>query len=546
MAEIEIENTELTRGHKRYDSKVKNLEGIFAKLQNVLDISEYEREFQQIKIDVFNDSSISNDSFQEVQMSDMQLDYEHFALMPYMNKLDDLLKRVEIELNPFYELHLLTTRLDIKISKISWDNIDEIIKNAKELIDAINSLNTHDIKEKKILIDKAYKTVYSAIMHEEIFDRSDVLAYVNYLKNPANRENLGRLLENDLKNINRIDLIEEDLRTIKTEGLGYDYLNSDFVRKVSRKTVGEQNSEYQERKRKAIEDISSKVKAFSDKKNSLTSELKDNKSTIRIFSFKRSLLITKVLLFFAIPVIAFNVGKMIGKNASDKITEYKTITRTIDLNTGKLIGEPSEIFDEKETTYVATVMECSPWRKNPAGVGYIRNVTAYEYIVPEDAPEDYHVTAEDLIGNTLEKYKYVESKNSLDNGDSTTDSTVMITETYQDKNDTQKSTKYILPFSIVGAGIGIAIDVALVLLGIYGLSKTIDMFEELNDEIRTYKLSNQEIKDKLKKMKEDAIPLQEEYNEVVRNFGSWGDELIIPEIDSSWITQSGMKRTRKK
>lgn len=78
-----------------------------------------------------------------------------------------------------------------------------------------------------------------------------------------------------------------------------------------------------------------------------------------------------------------------------------------------------------------------------------------------------------------------------------------------------------------------AIDVALILLGIYSFARTIEKFEELNDDIRAYKLSNKEIKDKLNKIKEDAIPIQKEYNEVVRNFGSWGYELIIPEIDPS-------------
>ena len=60
-----------------------------------------------------------------------------------------------------------------------------------------------------------------------------------------------------------------------------------------------------------------------------------------------------------IPIITFNAGKSIGKVTSDKITEYKTITRTIDLNSGKIIGDSYEIYDYcfAECEYLTS--ECS-------------------------------------------------------------------------------------------------------------------------------------------------------------------------------------------
>ena len=241
-----VENIEITRGYKEYDSKIKNLEGIFAKTEKILDISKYKEEFQQIQDEVNKDSRLSN----KMMFSDMQLDYEGYIFSPYIKRLDDLTNKIEEELLPFYELYLLTTKIDIEISKITAENIGEIIQSTISLINALNALNTHNKKEKNNLIEKAYQTIYSVIMYEEIFDRSDILSYINHLNIPTNKENIGRLLTNDLKKMNETDLIEEDLRTIKTEGLGYDYLNSDFIRKVSRKTVGENNSEYQERKRK--------------------------------------------------------------------------------------------------------------------------------------------------------------------------------------------------------------------------------------------------------------------------------------------------------
>lgn len=536
----EIENNELNRGHKEYDSKVKNLEGIFNKIQNILDITEYKKELEQIQFEVSNDSSLSNDML----FASMQMDYEGFAYGSYNKRLDDLLRKVEEELLPFYELYLLSSKIDIQIANVTCNNIGDTIQSAKKLIDAVNTLNTHNIIDKNNLIDRAYKSIYSVIMYEEIFERSDILDYINHLNVHANRENIGRLLEKDLKNLSKSDLIEENLRTIRTEGLGYDYLNADFVRKVSRKTVGETNSEYQERKRQAILDITSKIKHFQTKKDELLSELQNSKDTLLKFYFSRSLIATKALSLVLIPIIAYSAGKAIGKSASDKITEYSTITRTIDLNTGEIIGEPVEVFDERETTYVATVMECSPWRKNPTGLGYIRNIVAYEYIVPENVSEDYHVTSEDLVGNVLEKYRYVESKDDLEENDSTLESTILITETYQDKSKNQKSTRYIVPYTVVGTCIGIIFDLAL-LLKVYGFEKTKIKLENLNKEIQEQKLTHKEIRVRLKNMSDEALQLQNEYNEVVKKYGTLRDQISI-EDDYSWLVQNEAKRIRRK
>lgn len=525
---------DLTRGRKEYDSKIKNLEGIFSKVENILDISIYKEELQSIKNIVNNNPDLSKN----MTFNSMQMDYEAFIYSEYNEKLDNLTKKIENKLIPFYNLYILSSKIDIQLSKINIDNIGEIIQNTKLLIDSLNSLNAHNKEDKKYLVDKAYKTIYSVIMHEEIFERSDILAYINYLNIPINKENIGRLLSLDLKKMEEEYLIDEDLRTIKNEGLGYDYLNPDFIRKLSLKTVGEKNSEYQKRKKQAISEITTKVNNFSNQKNESLSQLSHNNNHIKNLKINKSLLIGKVLSLVLIPIITFNAGKSIGKITSNKITEYKTITRTIDLNSDKIIGDIYEIYDENLTTYVATVLECSPWRLNPTGIGYIRNVTAYEYTVPNTTNQDYHLKIEDFKENAIEKYKYIESKDILEYTDSTTNSTILVTETYQNKEDNQKSTKYIIPFSIVGISIGIVIDVLLVLLKIYDLEKIKRLLEDLNYEIQKDKLNNQEIINRLNKMKEDAIELQNEYNNVVKKYGTLGDNFIIPEINTSSETEN--------
>ncbi len=527
-----LENLDSTRGRKEYEAKVKNLEGIFNKLHNILDISEYEDKFNQIKTDVSNSVNFSTVMISE----DMKLDYEDYALIPYTKRLDELLKEVETNLIPFYELHLLISKVNIQISEISLDNIFEVISNTKSLIDLVNSLNTNDNRNKNKLVDKAFDTIYSVILYEELFDKSDILIYINYLNIPFNKENIGRLLSRDLNKLSEKDLIDEDLRTIKTEGLGYDYLNEDIVRKVSRKTVGEKNSEYQERKKQAIDFISLKVKSFEDKYRDTKEKLNSNQDFLEKLRLRRKLItakfLSKALPFVLIPVITFSVGNSVGKKLSNNITEYKTITRTVDLNTGKVIGEPKEIYDERETTYVATIMEYSPYKKDLTGSGYISNVIAYEYVVPQDIDDDFHLTLEDIDKSVKkEKYRFVDHKDALESTDSTSDYTIQIIETFQDKTQNRKSTKFILPFTILGIGLGVVADAILIYFKKFGFCETNELLLELSQDINDAKLNESQIKEEMALLKDESLLLQEDYNKVVKCYGSLENQLIIPEIE---------------
>ena len=46
-------------------------------------------------------------------------------------------------------------------------------------------------------------------------------------------------------------------------------------------------------------------------------------------------------------------------------------------------------------------------------------------------------------------------------------------------------------------------------------------------------------------MKDEALLIQEEYNGVVRDYGSLGNELVIPEIDTSMIYGNSRKLDKK-
>lgn len=537
-----IQKINLTTGQKGYDYRIKNLEGIFDKIENIFDVSEYKKRFLDIQNNVEKDDKVSKDDFLSLEMKE---NWENIVFTSYLKELDDLLVDLEEEYIPFYELYLLYTKINIKINSINNNNIGEIILDAKSLLDIMNNLNTHNIKEKNDLFNNSYEVIYKVIIYEEIFLRSDLLMYIKSLNIPTNIENIGRILSNDLKYLNDIDLIEDNLKNLKTEGLGYDYLNPEIIRIISRKTIGETNSEYQERKREAISNVSSKIKEFSHKKDTLFSTYTFGNKEIKEYSKRKALLTAKMCSLFIFPLTTLLTGNIIGKNVSNRITEYQTITRTIDLNTGEIIGEPNEVYDDVETTYVATIMEYSPWRANPTGSGYISNVTAYEYKVPENVPDDYHISQNDLTGNILEKYKFVEPKNELEKNDSTEESTIVVIETYQNKNVNRKSTKYIIPFTIGGALLGLAIEAILILTKVYDFKEIKKRFEYLNNELQNCKDRAKTLREEITKMKDEALLIQEEYNGVVRDYGSLGDELVIPEIDTSMIYGNSRKLDKK-
>ena len=92
LTKEQIENMNLTRGHKEYDSKVKNLEGIFKKIEQILDISKYKEAFLTITSEVNDNPNLSSKMLDDMHYNEMQLDYEGFTYGVYNKKLDDLTK----------------------------------------------------------------------------------------------------------------------------------------------------------------------------------------------------------------------------------------------------------------------------------------------------------------------------------------------------------------------------------------------------------------------------------------------------------------------
>ena len=260
------------------------------------------------------------------------------------------------------------------------------------------------------------------------------------------------------------------------------------------------------------------------------------------------MLISKACSIVLVPIITISAGGLIGKAKSDKITEYKTITRTVDLNTGNVIGDISSEYDDKVTTYAATVLVCDPWRKNPVGEGYVRNVKAYDYVSSSNTPfiatagdsqEGIHDTNRKVDSNIKFKYQYTEATDTLKIGENTTDKSTLVIETYQDKSDSRISTKYIIPFTIGGVVLGALLDVLAILLRVYNLNDIKRIMNRLNNQIESKNMNNECILEELNKLKEEALLIEDEYGNTARKYG-----MSVEKLESKRLEYEQLVRDR--
>lgn len=527
---------DISKAHEEYDAKVKNLEGIFKKVRGLFDVKKYEQELANIIAEVESNEELKK------EREYFQTDITYSILKGYIDRVDSIVEKLNEDYVPFYEIYLLSSKIDSMLSNVTADNIDEIISDTKALLEAMRKLNHEGKPERIKVIEDAYRTVYGVILHEEEFELSVILDYIKDKNSNIDRENLGRLIEKDINKLDIKDVFAEELEGIHKDGLGYDYLSKDFVSKLSKKVVGNPNSLYQERKRESIRRIADKAQDLQREKNRVVAKRELTKKELKNLRITMTKVYAKLLAFVLIPVMTYSAGKGIGRAISNNITEYQAITRTINAETKQIVDGPEITWEEQNTAYVASVIVKTPWRKNPAGVGYIRNATVYEYITPDDVSDDYHISVEDLEGNVLEKYGYIEPKDTLDATDSMTDVEVLITETYKG-NETRKSSKFVWPGAIVGLVSGLIIQVILGILlsqnGI-GINEIKMLLGELDEKIRDKKLTTKELTEEILKIKEKAMVLVTEHNDVVKKY-NLDSELLLPEIEE--LTAS-LKRKR--
>ena len=123
------ENINLGNKRKEYESKFLNIESILIKIEDVLDVSKFRDELDEIK----NRYNSYDESVQDYDLATMEL--------------DALYKKISDEVLPFYEMHLLTTKIENELKDIINNDIDEIIHSTKKLIDTLVSVSNCDNRD---------------------------------------------------------------------------------------------------------------------------------------------------------------------------------------------------------------------------------------------------------------------------------------------------------------------------------------------------------------------------------------------------------------
>lgn len=529
---------DLSFGLQRYTAAKKDLEGVIERISTLFNVSNYIDKLNDIDTRATNEIAYSP----KMPFEGMQLDSEGFMFDKYINELKLLKEEIERKYLIYYKISLLTNNLEKTLNQeIKLDNIGGFIDDAITLIDNINEIVSNNILDETSnnliadqIVNKAYYIVYKVLKYEELFERHDIFEYISKEGLKVNKETISRLITKDIRdnNINIEELLRSiELDNIDNEGLGLDYFRLDVIKEISRLTVGKVNKEYQARRQEAINYLVEKANSISRINKSLTNQKAENNAIIRKEQIASLIVAGWLVLSSSLPLSLGFGGYKWGKSKSDKIDLYQTTTCTRDLTTSNIIGDKEIIFDEVETTYVATIKECGPWRNNPTGNGFIREIVTYEYITPEDVEEGHRITEYKVGENAIKKYTYSEMKEKLDAADSKTDTVILITETYQDKNVTEKSKKYIIPFTLLGSVVGIAATIALNLCTNLGFDGATRELERLSESINAYKADNQQINKRIQSLVQESEQLMQKKKDVEYNFGSIKDEFIITNYD---------------
>ena len=460
----------------KFQNLTEEIEKNLEKIGQVVDVDDYYQELTEITSQVGdNNMTLSIDTFDSKKLK---------SSLP---KLDLLKKKIENEVEVFYNIDQTCTFLNDNL-ELKEEKIDQVTNVSIHLLSLLKRAKTNDKYDLENVYDNGLETLHKVLVQEQIYGRTTLVDKINGDRsNSVIKEKLFDHFVSDLQNIN--DPIAADIKNINGS-LNYNYLTTNIIDKIVESQFSQEKDTYLANKENKKRELQNAVTAYNRRYKELDGKLDDVKTDIRSVRLHRGLNKTKLLSYVLVPVLIIGGGYHLGKALSNRIDEYRTITRMVNPVTQEVVGTMSDIYDERETTYTSTLKIYEPWKKT--NEGYSRNVTAYV--------TDPSVTFVD--GNNLhEKYHYVEVKEKLEETDSTEESTTLLIETVQDKTDTRKSTKFIIPLTIA----------AVLLAGLF-------------DGVLGYNMGVESVQRALWRLKEELDRRKVDKASLVRQSGELSDE----------------------
>lgn len=489
-------------GAKQTEALIDNFYACLDKIDEMgdyVDITPYLNSFNSILDKLPEKKQIVSDTLNYNSSVNRENVREFIENLVYSSVNTDLIKltsKLQDEVGPVYNTYKLMRRINELILDSKDANIEKIEEYTIKLLKELKRLRLYESETIKVseLIKESYMTVFDTLLFEKTFGFNDILVYLKEDNDNYSREALSKILRSRvsryLKNgeLEKNDLDDDYINHLE-EGIGYDFLSSDFLGKISKIRFNKLYEELNNEKKYDKNSLSSKIDFYNYNKRLLERNLLEINNVIS--DNKKKLLSTLLSAspIVLVPGVVLSLSALLGIRKSYNTPSYQTITRTVDLNTGKQIGNDFIVYDDVKTSYVATVMIYDPWVENKLGSGYTREVYAYEYSIPSNVLEDYHISIDDIESGEDRmklKYQYTEHKEELDLNDSMEKTGVQVIETFQNKENSKPTTKYLMFHLIRGSiisAISIAIGWVLLHNALYGLNRRLNNIKyKIHDE----------------------------------------------------------------
>ena len=503
--------TEKKVTYQMFHAKVLNLRKIFDKLNGLIDTEKFRKELDLILEESENIYTID----------DVMGERENKTLsISFLNeKLDYLTGMLNKELTPYYEIHLLTAFLNKESENISQDKLNCLTEKAIDLLTILRKVDTYNKEDLTKLCKMAYRSIYKVLLIEEVYGKSDLLDFILSSNNEVDKEMIGDFIIEDSNELSELDILNNELNELHSNGIGYDHVDKDILRKIAYIKYTEEFERFSSERKSATSEVLGNIDEATKEKERLERIINESNRNISRCKIRLDFVRLKLLPFVLVPIMGIASGwHFIGNS----LRENKVTTRTYNLATHQVISETFAYSDDDvPTTFKVT--EYSPWEEKSDNDGYYRIVEEYSY--NEDEYEEGINKENNLTARS------VESKVELSKDDETEKHTTLVTEETQDEDDYKISGKSRAAGASMGLIIGGVLDL-LIFLG-YDINDVLDNYDveknNLKRRIRLEKETKEDTIKRLSSLKEKLINLDKEYKEKEEKYGTIEqEEIIVP------------------
>ena len=509
--------------YNKYEVSKLKLKNALDRIRDLFDVREFDNRVLNIQEEIDN-----------LKNSKVEVDIEYSE---YASSLDEMLKSINFEYFPYYNIYLLTEDVNKIINSMNEENYINIKSHVINLIEAVEDIEEATEKEKsseqKSVLDAAYKAIYQALLYEETIDKDRILSYVMINTDQIVNENIGLLIKEDIKKLPQEEIVDIELCQLRSD-LGHNYISLDIIKRLSRFLLGNKFNEYQNRKRTATMSFLESVDKLKKDNAKIATDKKENHKEIRKLRFDLAAKRLKFTTYVLLPVMFVAGTTYIGTKISRK---YKIKTNSYVLETNKII-ENNEEYEEHAYDHEINVMWYGPWQEKSDGNGYIRHIIEARFTSNgEPIDIDIKKTVDEIKNNP--NYSNVnistEEKSKLDLGDNTTEGETIITERVKDLSDSVTNEASCIALGICGILLLLLAEALVMLDNVEYFSILKGKWNDIKigrsdlKNVLLGKITRKMVKTRYETIGDKKVELQEEYTELLGKYTDFGSNLSAQE-----------------